>query len=51
MLEGAGCTFDDVVDVTMFLIQPEASLGFVLEEMKKTYRDPLAECSEQRPLA
>lgn len=41
VLDGAGCTFDDVVDVTMFLVQPEASLGFVLEEMKKTYRDPL----------
>ena len=41
VLEGAGCTFDDVVDVTMFLVQPEASLGFVLEQMKKTYRDPL----------
>ena len=41
VLEGAGCTFDDVVDVTMFLIDPEASLGLVLEEMKKAYRDPL----------
>lgn len=41
VLAAAGCTFDDVIDVTMFLVRPEESLGFVLEAMKKVYRDPL----------
>ena len=43
VLSAAGCTFDDVVDVTLFLINPEASLGFVLDEMKKAFpREPLS---------
>ena len=37
VLTKAGCTFDDVVDVTMFMIDPEACLGFVLEEMKRVF--------------
>lgn len=43
VLEAAGCTFDDVVDVTMFLVDPEASLGFVLDAMKRAFpHEPLA---------
>ena len=34
VLAAAGCTFDDVVDLTFFLIDPEASVGLVLEAMK-----------------
>ena len=41
VLDAAGCTFDDVIDVTMFLVKPDESLGFVIEAMKKVYRDPL----------
>lgn len=42
VLAAAGCTFDDVVDVTFFLIDPEASVGLVLEAMKKAFpREPL----------
>lgn len=37
VLEAAGCTFDDVVDVTLFLVNPEASMGFVLAGMKKAF--------------
>lgn len=40
VLEAGGCTFDDVVDLTFFLIDPDASVGFVLEGMKKAFRDP-----------
>lgn len=43
VLEAAGCTFDDVIDVTMFLIDPEASMGPVLEAMRKAFpREPYA---------
>lgn len=43
VLEAAGCTLDDVVDVTMFLVDPAASMGFVLDAMKKAFpREPLA---------
>jgi enamine deaminase RidA (YjgF/YER057c/UK114 family) len=42
VLAAAGCTFDDIVDVTFFLIDPEASVGLVLEAMKKAFpREPL----------
>jgi enamine deaminase RidA (YjgF/YER057c/UK114 family) len=42
VLAAAGCTFDNVVDVTFFLIDPEASVGLVLEAMKKAFpREPL----------
>lgn len=40
VLDAAGCTFDDVIDVTMFLIDPEASLGHVIEVMEKTFLEP-----------
>jgi enamine deaminase RidA (YjgF/YER057c/UK114 family) len=29
ILQAAGCTFDDVVDVTVFLVDPEANFGKV----------------------
>lgn len=41
VLGAAGCSFDDVVDVTMFLVDPEASVSLVIEAMKKVYREPL----------
>lgn len=42
VLAAAGCTFDDVVDLTFFLIDPDASVGLVLEAMKKAFpREPL----------
>jgi enamine deaminase RidA (YjgF/YER057c/UK114 family) len=41
VLDAAGCSFDDVIDVTLFLVDPEASVGLVLEAMKAFYREPL----------
>lgn len=37
VLVAAGCTFDDVIDLTFFLIDPDASVGLVLEAMKKAF--------------
>ena len=37
VLEAGGCTFDDVVDVTFFLVDPEASVGLVLSAMKNAF--------------
>lgn len=37
VLAGAGCTFDDVIDVTMFLIDPEVSMGLMIEAMRKAF--------------
>lgn len=37
VLAAAGCTFDHVVDVTFFLIDPEASAGLMLEAIKKAF--------------
>ena len=37
VLEAAGCTFDDVVDVTMFLVDPEASMSLMIESMRKAF--------------
>jgi enamine deaminase RidA (YjgF/YER057c/UK114 family) len=43
VLEAAGCTFDDVIDVTMFLIDPEASMGPILAAMREAFpREPFA---------
>lgn len=43
VLEAANCRFDDVVDVTMFLVDPEASMSFMLEAMRKAFpREPFA---------
>ena len=42
VLAAAGCSFDDVVDLTFFMIDPEASVGLVIEAMKKAFpREPL----------
>lgn len=41
VLEAAGCTFDDVVDATLFALDPEASLGLILEHFHKAFpREP-----------
>lgn len=37
VLKAAGCGFDDVIDVTLFLIDPEASAGLMLEAMARTF--------------
>lgn len=43
VLEAAGCTFDDVVDLTVFLVDPEGSLNLTLEAMRKAFpREPLS---------
>jgi enamine deaminase RidA (YjgF/YER057c/UK114 family) len=42
VLTAAGGSFDDVVDLTFFMIDPEASVGLVIEGMKKAFpREPL----------
>jgi enamine deaminase RidA (YjgF/YER057c/UK114 family) len=42
VLAAAGASFDDVVDLTFYMIDPEASVGFLLEGMKKAFpREPL----------
>ncbi|MDI1483577.1 RidA family protein [Polyangium sp. y55x31] len=41
VLEAGGCTFDDVVDMTLYLIDPEATAGFMLEAVAKAFpREP-----------
>ena len=37
VLEAAGCTFEDVVDVTMFLVDPEASVGLAIGAMRRAF--------------
>ncbi len=37
VLEAAGGTFENVVDVTMFLVDPEASMGLVIETMRRAF--------------
>lgn len=42
VLAAGGCSFDDVIDLTFFMTDPERSVGFVLEGMKKAFpREPL----------
>lgn len=42
VLAAAGASFDDVVDLTFYMIDPDASVGLVLEGMKKAFpREPL----------
>ncbi len=36
-LDAAGCTFEDVIDVTMFLVDPEASMGLMIQAMRKAF--------------
>ena len=45
VLKAAGCTFDDVVDVTMFLVDPEESAGLMIEAMRRAF------ASEPKPNA
>jgi enamine deaminase RidA (YjgF/YER057c/UK114 family) len=40
VLEAAACNTDDVVDVTLYMTDPESSVGFALEELKKFFREP-----------
>lgn len=41
VLEAAGCSFEEVVDLTMYLIDPEASMGLMIEAMRKAFpREP-----------
>ncbi len=41
VLEAAGCMFEEVVDVTMFLVDPGASMGLMIEAMRKAFpREP-----------
>lgn len=37
VLEKAGCTFDDVVDVTLFLTDPEASAGLMIGALARAF--------------
>ncbi|MCW1916573.1 RidA family protein [Luteolibacter sp. GHJ8] len=37
VLKAAGAGFDDVVDLTFYMIDPDASVGYVLEGMKKAF--------------
>ena len=37
VLDAGGCTFDDVVDLTYFLVDPEASVGLVLAATKQAF--------------
>ncbi|MCW5892373.1 MAG: RidA family protein [bacterium] len=37
VLRAGGCTFDDVVDLTLFLIDPDRSAGPVLEALRSTF--------------
>lgn len=37
VLAAAECTFDDVVDLTFFLVNPDASIALVLGAMKRAF--------------
>ena len=37
VLSKAGCAFDDVIDLTMFLIDPEASAGLMIEALARAF--------------
>ncbi len=40
VLKAAGCTFDDIVDVTIFMTDPENQLETVLPVRNKAFGDP-----------
>ena len=40
ILEAAGCTFDDVVDATLFLIDPDGDFGTLLKVMPDYWGGP-----------
>lgn len=37
VLEAGGCTFEDIVDLTMFLVDPEVSMDLMIEAMRKAF--------------
>lgn len=39
ILTAAGCTFDDVVDITLFMIDPDAAIPIVLEQVARHFGD------------
>ncbi|MBC8041729.1 MAG: RidA family protein [Opitutaceae bacterium] len=39
VLGAAGCAFADVVDVTLFIIDPEASMGVIIGAMRGAFSD------------
>jgi enamine deaminase RidA (YjgF/YER057c/UK114 family) len=39
ILDAAGCTFDDVVDITLFMLDPDAAVPLVLEQVAKRFGD------------
>lgn len=39
VLEAAGCTFDDVIDVTLFLVDPQSTLDTVWEVLPDYWGD------------
>jgi enamine deaminase RidA (YjgF/YER057c/UK114 family) len=39
ILKAAGCTFDDVVDVTIFIVDPEANLASIFPVLQKNWGD------------
>jgi enamine deaminase RidA (YjgF/YER057c/UK114 family) len=39
ILEAAGCTFDDVVDVTIFIVDPEVNLETIFPVLRKNLGD------------
>ena len=40
VLEAAGCTFDDVIDVTVFLIDPDEAAGPMLKAFGSAFASP-----------
>lgn len=40
VLEASACNSDDVVDVTIYMTNPETTVGFALEELKRFFREP-----------
>jgi enamine deaminase RidA (YjgF/YER057c/UK114 family) len=37
VLAAANCTFDEVIDLTFFMVDPDASVGLVLSAMKEAF--------------
>ncbi len=37
VLEAGGCAFQDIIDVTIFLIEPEKSAGLTLEAIRRAF--------------
>jgi len=42
VLAAAGCSFDDVVDQTFYFVDPEVSVGLVIDAVRQAFpREPL----------